>query len=106
MAVALNEALRKPREGETRALGTLTRVECGQKGATFHVQAGARTLKLQAGDMSGVQFMAFTSEAGGQIQCGPRRPESHVVVTYRAKGGEGGELVAVEFVPPKFELKP
>jgi tetratricopeptide (TPR) repeat protein len=105
MAVALREALRKPSEGETRVVGMLTRIECGQKGATFVVQAGAQTLKLQGGDMSGVQFRAFTPEAGGQIGCGPRKPESRVVVTYRAKGKDGGELVAVEFVPAKFELK-
>jgi tetratricopeptide (TPR) repeat protein len=105
MAAALREALRKPQAGETRAVGLLTRVECGPKGATFHVRVGADVLKLQGGDMSGVQFMAFTPEAGSQVGCGQRKPESRVVVTYRAREKGAGELVAVEFVPAKFELK-
>lgn len=53
--------------------------------------------------MSSVHFMAFTQEAGGEIGCGPRKPESQVVVTYRAQE-KGGDLVAVEFVPASFVL--
>lgn len=104
MALAVREALRQPQAGETRARGVLTRVECGAKGAIFHIRVGAQVIKLSGGDMSSVHFMAFTQEAGGEIGCGPRKPESQVVVTYRAKD-KGGDLVAVEFVPGFFTLE-
>jgi tetratricopeptide (TPR) repeat protein len=104
MFAAMRETLRKPQAGETRARGVLTRIECNSKGANFHIRVGDQVLKLQAGNMSGVHFMAFTqSEAGGEIGCGVRKPESQVVVTYRARD-KGGDLVAVEFVPANFVL--
>ncbi len=105
LALAIREAMRKPQAGETRARGILTRIECNQKGAIFHINTGAQVLKLNGADMSGIQFMAFTQEAGGQIGCGARKPESHVVVTYRPKEKTGGDLVAVEFVPASFQFK-
>ena len=102
---AMREAMRKPQTGELRARGVLTRIECHAKGTTFHFRVGEQILKLSGGDMSGVHFMAFTQqEAGGEIGCGVRKPESQVVVTYRARD-KGGELVAVEFVPANFTLE-
>jgi tetratricopeptide (TPR) repeat protein len=105
IASAMREAMRKPQAGETRARGVLTRIECTSKGATFHIRVGEQVLKLFGGDMSGLHIMAFTQqEAGGEIGCGVRKPESQVVVTYRARD-KGGELVAVEFVPTNFTLE-
>ncbi len=106
MALSMREAMRKPQPGEMRARGVFTRVECNAKGAIFHIRVGEQVLKLFGGDMSGIHFMAFTqNEAGGEIGCGPRKPESQVVVTYRAKEKSGGDLVAVEFVPASFVLE-
>jgi hypothetical protein len=97
--------MRKPEAGELRARGVLTQVECNSKGTIFHIRVGQQVLKLSGGDMSGIHFMAFTQqEAGGEISCGPRKPESQVVVTYRVRG-KGGDLVAVEFVPTNFKLE-
>ena len=106
MAVAIREALRKPREGETRARGVLTLIECGARNAAvFHVRVGADTLKLDGGDLGGVRFTAFTPrEAGSEVGCGPRKLDTPVVVTYRPTA-EGGDLVAVEFVPASFTLE-
>ena len=104
IANAIRDAMRKPQTGETRARGVLTRIECNAKGATFHVRVGEQILKLFGGDMSGLHIMAFTQqEAGGEINCGVRKPESQVVVTYRPRD-KGGDLVAVEFVPASFNL--
>lgn len=109
LAEALNAALRKPRAGETRVQGVLVRIDCDQKGLVFHVRDGARLLKLRSANFEGLHIMAFTQEAGGQIGCGPRKPESPVVVTYRApsdaRSKSDGELVALEFVPAGFVLK-
>jgi tetratricopeptide (TPR) repeat protein len=105
MMRAMREAMRKPLAGELRARGVLTRVECNPKGATFHIRVGEQVLKLFGGDMSRVHFMAFTQqESGGEVGCGPRKPESQVVVTYRPRD-KGGDLVAVEFVPAGFTLE-
>jgi hypothetical protein len=101
----MREAMRKPQAGEVRARGVLTRIECNAKGATFHIRVGEQVLKLFGGDMSGIHFMAFTpQESGGEIGCGVRKPESQVVVTYKARD-KGGDLVAVEFVPASFTLE-
>jgi tetratricopeptide (TPR) repeat protein len=109
MSEAINGALRKPEAGETRVQGTLIRIECGQKGLVFHVKAGGRVLRLHADSFNDLHIMAYTREAGGQITCGERKPESHVVVTYRpaadAKSKADGSLAAVEFVPADFQLR-
>ncbi|HEX8852793.1 MAG TPA: tetratricopeptide repeat protein [Pyrinomonadaceae bacterium] len=44
---ALNDALRKPEQGETRSLGTLLRIDCSAKGLVFVVHVGTRELKLR-----------------------------------------------------------
>jgi tetratricopeptide (TPR) repeat protein len=109
LSEAINGALRPPGAGESRAQGTLARIECGPKGLVFHFRAGGRVLKLHAAGFDGLHIMAYTREAGGQITCGERRPESHVVFTYRpaadAKAKTDGALAAVEFVPANFQLR-
>jgi tetratricopeptide (TPR) repeat protein len=106
---ALNDALRKPLEGETRALGTLTRIECGPKGLVFVVKSGERTLRLASKGFEGVQITAYTPDAGSELTCGPRKQESLVVVTFRAatdaRAKTDGALAALEFVPSNFKLK-
>ena len=108
-AEAMHEALRKPLDGETRVQGVLVRLDCDQKGIVFHVRAGARLLKLRSASFEGLHIMAFSQEAGGQITCGPRTPESPIIVTYRApkdaRSKSDGDAVALEFVPASFVLK-
>jgi tetratricopeptide (TPR) repeat protein len=110
MAAALAEALRKPLAGETRVQGVLTRIECGPKGVVFHIKLQDGVLKLQGGGFEDVDITAYTQEAGGEITCGARQPESFVIVTYRAAAGgkakADGVITALEFVPPSFRLKP
>ncbi len=112
---SLNEALRKPKAGEKRAVGYLSQVACDDKTINFVIkpknQQAGQTLKLSANDFLSVAFMAFTAEASGkQVGCGARQPEDFVVVTYRPTGQIkptlDGEAVAIEFVPKTFELKP
>src|SRR5205085_9185019 len=102
--------LRKPLEGETRVLGTLTRIECGPKGLVFVVKSGERTLRLASKGFEGVQITAYTPDAGSELTCGPRQQESLVVVTFRAatdaRAKTDGPLAALEFVPATFKLKP
>ena len=109
MSEAINGALRPAEAGETRVQGVLVRIECSQKGIVFHVKVGGRVLKLHTESFNNLHIMAYTREAGGQITCGERKPESPVVVAYRpaadAKSKTDGSLAAVEFVPADFQLK-
>ena len=57
-----------------------------------------------------IAIVAFTTDAGGEITCGPRRPENMVVITYvpareKEKSKVDGETAALEFVPKDFVLK-
>jgi tetratricopeptide (TPR) repeat protein len=107
--MSINEALRKPLEGETRLVGTLTRVECGPKGLVFVVKSGERTMRLSAKGFDDVRITAYTQEAGAELSCGPLKRESLVVVTFRAsadaRAKTDGPLAALEFVPSNFKLK-
>jgi hypothetical protein len=104
----LNEALRKPRDGEKRIQGLLTAIECNARGITFNLRAGNRLLQFHSDNFERVDITAFTKEVTGQIACGPRKPENPIVITYAAaKAGSkaDGEANAMEFVPGNFVLK-
>ena len=107
--MSINEALRKPLAGETRLVGTLTRIECVPKGLVFVVKSGERLLRLAAKGFDDLQITAFTPEAGRELGCGPLKRESLVVVTFRAapdaRAKTDGPLAALEFVPASFKLK-
>ncbi|HKQ52879.1 MAG TPA: tetratricopeptide repeat protein [Pyrinomonadaceae bacterium] len=109
MAEALAEALRKPLAGETRVQGVLTRIECSAKGVVFHIKVKDSVLKFQSTGFENIDITAYTQEAGGDLICGARRPESFVVVTYRAAAGgkakADGVITALEFVPSNFQMK-
>ena len=107
---ALMDALRKPLAGETRAQGILTTIECSPKtGIVLNVRAGDRLLKIHSDTFEQIDITAFTTDVGGNINCGVRKPENPVIVTFAAaKAGSkfDGEARSLEFVPAKFVLKP
>jgi Tfp pilus assembly protein PilF len=110
MNSALVEALRKPLSGETRVQGMLTTIECSAKGGIiFQVRAGDRVLKFHSNNFDGVDITAFTTDVSGEINCGVRKPENWVILTYappKAGSKTDGETKAIEFVPKSFVLKP
>jgi hypothetical protein len=104
----LREVLRKPQAGETQLQVTLVKIECGPKGIVFVVQSGTRTLRLLTKTFNDVDMTTYDAKSGGEIGCGPRKPESPVVVCYvpnsDKKLGADGTLKSVEFVPADFKL--
>jgi tetratricopeptide (TPR) repeat protein len=105
---ALEEALRKPQAGEKHLQGMLVSVQCDAKGIVFQVRAGDRLLKFHSDNFEQVDITAFTTDVGGNISCGERKPENPVIISFAAaKAGSrfDGEAVALEFVPAKFVLK-
>lgn len=104
----LAQALRKPHEGETRVQGFLTGIACDAKGITLQVRVGERVLKLHTDNFERMNITAFTPDVGGEIRCGPRKPENPVIVTYvpaKDTRKTDGEAAALEFVPKDFVLK-
>jgi tetratricopeptide (TPR) repeat protein len=104
----LEEALRKPEEGEIRVQGLLTKLECSAKGIVYEIKRDTGTLRLTSKDFDDVSIVTFTSDVGGELTCGPRKAEDVVVVTYKsskdAKSKIDGTLVSIEFVPKDFKL--
>jgi tetratricopeptide (TPR) repeat protein len=105
----LQERLRKPAAGEMRVQGMLVNIECARKSIVYTIRAGDRVLKLRSDSFDGVDMLAHTDEAKLEVSCGPRKPESAVVIIYRPTGDArreaDGEAISFEFVPLKFQLK-
>jgi FimV-like protein len=104
----LREALRKPQAGETQVQGLLVRIDCDAKIITFIVQVGDRMLKLTTTGFEHVDLTSYSSEAGNEIKCGPRKPENNVIVAYvpasDARAKTNGVAKSIEFVPNDFKL--
>ena len=87
----------------------LTTIDCNAKGITFSVRAGDRILKFHSDNFDRMDITAFTTGISGDITCGPRKPESWIILTYappKAGVKNDGEAIAIEFVPQSFVLKP
>lgn len=107
----LRDVLRKPQAGEERVRGKFSRVNCTPKGAILEFKVGDRLLRLGTAAFAQILFTSYdTNVKDAEITCGQRQPENEVVVTYRpskdAKAKIDGEIIAVEFVPKDFQLKP
>lgn len=106
---SLNEALRKPRAGENRILGTLSKIDCDGKGVVYTIKVGDDFLRLENDSVSDVVLTGFTPEfVNLQFGCGNLKNDMFAVVTFRANIVEplkiNGELIALEFVPKKFRF--
>lgn len=108
VAEAINQALRRPEAGETRAVGVLKAIECSARGVVFVVEADGRTLRVASRGFENLHIMSFSPEVGGELTCGPRKQQSRVVITYRpsadARAKTDGDAAALEFVPANFKL--
>jgi tetratricopeptide (TPR) repeat protein len=101
--------LRRVQDGEQRAFGRLTAVECGAGGRVlFHVEAGGRDLVTAAARFADVDLVRYTGGKDSTLGCGGRLPPDPVYVTWRAEkptdwpGALAGVTVAVEFLPLDF----
>jgi tetratricopeptide (TPR) repeat protein len=99
----LREVLRVPKAGETQLQATLVKIECGAKGIVFVVRSGTQLLRLVTKTFDDIEITTYDPKSGGEITCGPRKPESTVVVCYLPNTNV---LKSVEFVPADFKLKP
>jgi tetratricopeptide (TPR) repeat protein len=105
MLRGISENLRRPEAGEQRQLGVVEKIECGGNTVTFLVKTEIAALKLKTKSMQSVRMAAFTPDAAQmQFGCGVKPPPIPAVITYRPNK-DGGEIVALEFVPKSFKLE-
>jgi hypothetical protein len=107
--LALNEALRRPRTGETRVVGTLAEIDCRDKRIVYTIKIGGETLRLVNDSVSDIILTGFTANfVNYQVGCGSVKNGMFAVVTYRGAALETpeikGELIALEFVPKNFRF--
>jgi tetratricopeptide (TPR) repeat protein len=106
MMRGVRENLRQPLPGEKRELGVVEKIECGGGGMIFVVKTETRALKLKAKSPQDVKLVVFTPDAAGRrFGCGVKPPPFPAVITYRPNDKQGGEIVALEFVPQSFRLE-
>jgi tetratricopeptide (TPR) repeat protein len=105
MLEGIKNALRTPQDGEIRRVGVVEKIECSNSTLIFSVKTDNQTIKLKAKSMQDVKMAAFTPDAAQmRIGCGAKPPPIQAIITYRPKDKDGGELVALEFVPKSFKL--
>ena len=51
----------------------------------FQVRAGDRLLKIHSDTFEQVDVTAFTTDVGGNITCGVRKPENLIIITFTCR---------------------
>jgi hypothetical protein len=78
----LREVLRKPAAGETQIQATLVRIDCDAKGIVFVINTNGGLLRLRTDSFAHVEITTYSPDVAGEITCGPRKPQSPVVVCF------------------------
>jgi len=98
--------LRAVKDGEQRAYGELTRVECARTEVRLHVQIDGADMVASARRMEDVELVQYLEVKDFSVSCGVRAPADPVLFTWRpAEGSSTRRLptaVAVEFVPRNY----
>ena len=96
-------------EGETRARGQFTAIECDAGGMVLVVQTDTGPLRLRAKQLADVDFISYRTDTPGSVSCGALPKPLFVLATYRAAtAGTGaavtaGDAVAIELLPDGYE---
>jgi tetratricopeptide (TPR) repeat protein len=106
--IGLNEALRKTRDGETRVLGYLKKIECARGAISYHVEADGKKITLQSKDFQGLELVALTPVSGLEIGCSSVNRDLFTVLTYvpnpDPRSKTHGTLISIELVPDHFRF--
>jgi tetratricopeptide (TPR) repeat protein len=98
--------LRAVKEGEQRAYGELTRVECARNEVRLHVQIEGADMVASARRMEDVELIQYLEVKDFSVSCGARTPADPVLFTWRPADGSSPRrlpaAVAVEFVPRDY----
>lgn len=105
---AILSSLREPKEGETRVMGYLSKIECPAGTIQYSIRVDGQILKLQSKDFQSLNVEAFGPSVDTEIGCGTIKKEFYAILTYipkeNPKTKTKGELVSIEIVPEGFKL--
>ncbi|MFT3745030.1 MAG: tetratricopeptide repeat protein [Pyrinomonadaceae bacterium] len=106
---AINEALRKTKDGEQRVRGNVTRIDCRKRPLAYTVKTPTETFTVTSKDFNDLYLRAHDPPAmRKQIGCEADVSAFSALVTYRGVAGSKaairGELVAIEFIPADFRF--
>ena len=107
---AISHSLRKPKTGEKRFLGHLSKIRCRRSDVVYTLKTADGLLKLHSKDFQKLVLMVYNVNIGDlQIGCDTIKKDMFGVFTYRPnskpESSVKGEMIAIEFVPENFELK-
>ena len=100
--------LRRVGPGETRVLGLLSLVECRPGAVVLRIDAESHAFRLEAENLNAVELISYRESPRGDIGCGPMRPPSRVLATFRdpanvvSATAADGEVVAIELLPDGY----
>jgi hypothetical protein len=100
--------LRRVQDGEQRAFGRLTSVECVADRVQFHVNVEGRDVVTAAAGFASVDLVQYTGSKESTLGCGARAAPDPVYITWRDDKPTGwpaelaGVTVAIEFLPLDF----
>jgi tetratricopeptide (TPR) repeat protein len=103
----LKAMLAKPAEGEQQVRGELVKIECSAKGVVLVINDGQKLVRLAKTSLQDIKFVAYTSDIGGDITCGPIKSANNVIAVFRptntTKAKADGEVRVVQLVPKDFK---
>jgi tetratricopeptide (TPR) repeat protein len=99
------------RPNETRAVGSLTAVDCENGRIVLHVETKDESLRLSALNVVAVQFISYQSTAPKPLGCGALDPPARVFATYQESEaaiqatGIDGRAIAIEILPDEYVVR-
>jgi len=99
------------RPSETRALGSLTMVDCEAGTIVLHVETEDQPLRLSAASVVAVQFISYRTSQPAPLTCGAVEPPERVFATYLESDaaiqttGIDGRAVAIEVLPEGYVVQ-
>ena len=103
---SISQQLRRPQKDESRELGTMKRIDCGNDALSITASfENDRKLELRSVSPKEVKVSWFGIEATQvPLACGSEPNVTNVIFTFVREGPAKGTLKAIEFVPTGFRL--
>ena len=96
------------RPNETRAVGSLTTVDCANGSVVLQVETDDESLRLSAASLVAVQVISYQPAAPKPLVCGAVNPPPRVFATYQESEatvqatGIDGRAIAIEILPDGY----
>ena len=99
------------RPNETRAVGSLTTVDCANGSVVLQVETDDESLRLSAASLVAVQVISYQPAAPKPLVCGAVNPPPRVFATYQESEatvqatGIDGRAIAIEILPDGYPVR-